>query len=103
VDFLTLMRSVVLPYMAANPQAVRLDGRRTGGNRRVAGRFAHAGRTWVVNADTWFDPLMVAYHAALEGTDPFVEGGTDTGKGRCLSLKNALWCEPHKRMYIYSW
>ncbi len=103
-DFLSFMRAVVLPRQAANPDHIRLDGAKTGGNLEVAGRFRHRGRIWVVHADTHYEPLLLAQRAAEEGADPFVE--EDTPRGRCLSLTAALRARqesPHKYLYIYSW
>jgi hypothetical protein len=82
-DFLSFMRAVVLPLQDVHPDHVRLDGETTGGSRVVAGRFLHNGQVWVVHADTHFEPLAIAYAAAVAGRDPFVE--EDTPRGRCLA------------------
>ena len=103
-DFLTFMREVVLLRQAANPDHVRLDGAQTGGNREAVGRFLHRGREWVVHADTYYEPLMLALSIAAEGADPFIE--EDTPRGLCLSLTAELRARqqsPHKYLYIYSW
>jgi hypothetical protein len=103
-DFLSFMRSVVLPLRAANPDDVRLDGERTGGNQKAAGRFRHDGREWMVHMDTHYEPLMLALSAAEAGADPFVE--EETPRGRCLALVPGLRARrgsPYKHLYIYSW
>ena len=105
-DFLSFMRSVVLPRRSKYPSHIRLDGARTGGNRDAAGHFNHHGRTWVVHADTHFEPLLIAFDAAKKGTDPFVEEGTMSPRGRCLVLTSQLRARQksrHKYLYIYSW
>lgn len=103
-DFLSFMRAEVLPRRTANPDHIRLDGATTGGSREVAGRFRYHDLAWVVHADTHYEPLMLAYHIAEAGADPFVE--EDTARGRCLSLTPQLRAQqgsPHKYLYIYSW
>jgi hypothetical protein len=101
-DFRSFMQIVVLPSKAAQPTAIRLDGARTGGNRTVAGTFRHHGTLWKVHADTHYEPLEIAYKAALEGQDPFVEGRTSSGK--CLALRADLRASQRSRpkyLYIY--
>jgi hypothetical protein len=103
-DFLSFMRAEVLLRQAANPDHIRLDGATTGGSRDVVGRFRHNGLSWVVHADTHYEPLLLALAAAKAGSDPFVE--EDTARGRCLSLAPELRARqrsPHKYLYIYSW
>lgn len=103
-DFGSFMRAEVLPRQTANPEHIRLDGATTGSSRDVVGRFRHNSLDWVVHADTHYEPLMIAYSAAENGEDPFVE--EDTPKGRCLSLTPELRARqrsPHKYLYIYSW
>jgi hypothetical protein len=103
-DFLSFMRSVVLPRQSTNPDHIRFDGAQTGGNREAAGHFRHGGQIWVVHADTHYEPLMLAHAAAEDGADPFIE--EDTPCGRCLSLTAELRARqksPHKYLYIYAW
>src|SRR5437870_1460147 len=88
-DFVSFMQSVVLPRKAANPDHLRLDGRRSGGNRDVVGIFCHHEKTWRVNADTHYETLDLAYWTALEGREPFVEEATKGG-GECLALQAEL-------------
>ena len=103
-DFLSFMHAEVLPRQAANPDHIRLDGATSGGNREIAGRFQHHGFDWIVHADTHYEPLTLAFTAAKNGADPFVE--EDTANGRCLVLKPELRAQQrseHKHLYIYSW
>jgi hypothetical protein len=103
-DFRSFMRVEVLPRKASNPGHIRLDGKRTGGNRDAAGFFRHHGRNWVVHADTHYAPLMIAHAASQAKTDPFVQ--EDTVRGVCLTLRpelRAKYKSPYKHLYIYSW
>ena len=98
------MRRVVLPRRSADPDHIRLDGARTGGNWEKVGEFRHHGSVWNVYADTHYEPLMIAYSAAEVGKDPFIE--EDTSRGRSLTLTPELRMRQrsrHKYMYIYVW
>jgi hypothetical protein len=102
-DFLSFMTKNVLPLQAAHPARTRLDGEPSGGNRNEFGRFRWGGREWVVNCDTHLEPLLLAYRAAQENKDPFVEEATPEGRS-CLALTKELQAKrssPHKHMYIY--
>jgi hypothetical protein len=67
-DFLTFAREVILPLrMIAHPDDLRVDGGATEGNRQVVGQFRHNGAVWKVNADTHFEPLLIAITAAEGG------------------------------------
>jgi hypothetical protein len=103
-DFLSFMRRVVLPRKAANPDHIRLDGARTGGNLEKAGEFAHRGYVWNVYADTHYEPLLIAYSAAEGGNDLFIEEETSGGRSWALTpeLKARQRTRP-KHMYIYVW
>jgi len=102
-SFISFVEAVVLPRRAANPAHRRLDGQTTGGNRESSGRFKHRGSTWVVHADTHYEPLVAAYEAALLGTDPFLEAPTRSGT--CLDLvadvRSTLADTRFKYLYIY--
>jgi len=101
-DFVSFMSAEVLPKRAANPNHIRLDGRRTGGNRDSAGEFVHHSRRWVVHADTHHEPLEIAFTSAMEGDDPFIE--EETEKGRSLCLRDDLRAQQStrpKHLYIY--
>ena len=104
-SFAELMDSALLPLRAANPTDARLDGAQSGGNREVAGRFRHHDKTWKINADTHYEPLMIAYRAMKKDktSDPFVEQATQLGN--CLVLKNefqrSLSDPRFKHIYIY--
>ncbi len=81
---------------------LRLDGMTTGGNRSVAGRFRHQGKTWKVHSDSHLEPLLLAYEAALTGRDPFVVG--ESRSGQTLALVDDLQQRRktrHKHLYIY--
>jgi hypothetical protein len=54
-NFRDLMESTVVPHHAANPAQIRLDGRTTGPNGKVAFRFRHHGKVWGINFDTHYD------------------------------------------------
>lgn len=99
MDFLQFMQAIILPLREAHPDFIRLDGRPGGGNRADAGRFFHAGRVWVVHADTHFRPLMRAYESALRGEDPFLV--REIRGGLRLDLKDDLWPEPPRHLYVY--
>lgn len=63
----------VLPLQQRNPTWHRLDGRSSGGNRNVVGRFEHLGQVWVVHGDTRFDPILRAYSVIQNGSkSPFI-------------------------------
>ena len=62
--FEKFMEREVLPQLLRDPSKKRLDGRDTGGNREVFGIFTHELEDWHVNADSHFEPLILAYYAA---------------------------------------
>jgi leucyl-tRNA synthetase len=102
-EFIKFMGNEILPRKEANPGDIRLDGALTGGNLEKAGEFRHHGRTWIINADTHYEPLMIAYVAAKNGTDPFVE--EHTPKRLALTLIPQLrdkYASPHKHFYAYA-
>lgn len=105
-SFQHFYESVVDPMKRANPDHRRLDGRASGGNFDVAGRFRHAGRVWEVHADTHYEPLDLAY-GALTGTparDPFVIGSVRSGER--LDLAADLQARRRTRfrhLYMYSY
>jgi hypothetical protein len=104
-DFVSFMRSCVLPHQKEHPNDIRLDGDRTGGKRKAFGFFRHHGHEWKVDEDTHYEPLLLALSVAEDGGDPFVESDTVSGKGRCLSLAGELAARQqtgHKYLYIYS-
>jgi hypothetical protein len=101
-SFAQFMEEVVLPMRQANPEQIRLDGRRSGGNRAIAGKFQYKRRVWKVHADTHYEPLLIAYHALTNGQsrDPFVE--ENTAQGRCLDLTEELRrLKSTERKYLY--
>lgn len=100
-SFGDFMEKSVLPQRARNPEAVRLDGRTSGGNRRVFGRFWYGGELWRVNSDTHFEPLLLAYEG--RDSEPFVR--TATASGMALELHPELQAARktrHKNLYIYA-
>lgn len=102
-DFISFVRSAVLPHKAAHPGDKRLDGQQTGGSLNVFGRFRHNKRVWIVHEDTHYEPLMIAYEAAQQGGQPFVEEGRK--RGLRLSLTGELRTRQKSRyryLYIYS-
>jgi hypothetical protein len=100
-SLIAFVESVVLPAKAANPTHHRLDGRAGGGNRTVFGRFRHDGRIWKVHADTWFEPLLIAFEAAQRVEDPFIQRSTASGT-LCLKLTDAPGIRAgSKHLYIY--
>ena len=102
-SFVDFMESTVVPARAANPTHRRLDGQSSGGNRAVFGEFRHRGKRWKVHADTHYEPLLVAYNAAKEGADPFVESSTQSGLSLDLTddLRAKLSEQRYKYVYIY--
>jgi hypothetical protein len=104
-SFDAFYHDAVLPRKRANPQHIRLDGKRTGGNWDVAGEFMHRGELWRVHADSHYEPLRIAHEALhLEGgAEPFVV--EHTKRGRCLALRPDLrerYPSRYKHLYIYS-
>ena len=103
-SFVEFMDAVVLPRRAEHPEHRRLDGQPSGSNQDVVGRFQHAGSTWYLNADSHYEPLLLAYEAATaEGSDPFVQQATRRG-GKSLSLREDLQRRrntPHKNFFVY--
>jgi hypothetical protein len=100
-DFTQLMDTVLLPQRSKNPTHIRLDGKDSGGNREVAGRFLHQGNVWKIHSDTHYEPLIIAYEAITKDAafDPFLE--QPTTNGNCLVLKHELRRSKFKHMYIY--
>ncbi len=101
--FVEFIENEVIPQKEANPDDKRLDGQPSGGNRTVFGCFQHYGRTWKVHSDTHYVPLMLAYDAAIDGSDPFIEDKTEGG-GSSLILKSEIkerQNSRHKYLYIY--
>ncbi|MFY9820388.1 MAG: hypothetical protein WAM82_03345 [Thermoanaerobaculia bacterium] len=80
----------------------RLDGLKSGGNRKVFGRFKHQGRTWKVHGDTKIERVLRAYQAMKGGrfTDALA---AEPGKmGYSLNLVKVIRKpkEP-KHFYVY--
>jgi len=80
----------------------RLDGLKSGGNRKVFGRFRHQGRVWEVNGDTRIKRVVCAYKAIEAGkfSDPLV---LEHSKSRdCLNLvKDIRNPKKPKHFYVY--
>jgi hypothetical protein len=99
-SFAAWVEAEVLPK---NGSQERLDGRKSGGNRAVFGRFKHQGRAWVVHGDTRIERVRRAYEAMQTGEfpDPLI---LERAKVRdCLNLVKAIRKpkEP-KHFYVYS-
>jgi hypothetical protein len=102
-NFLEFVKKEVIPAKKANPDHKRLDRQTSGGNRRVVGHFQHEERLWKVHSDTYYEPLMLAYKAAIDGIEPFVEDATQKGSAS-LRLKpeiKRLQTTKYKHLYIY--
>lgn len=82
--FGAFMEEHVLPRRRKYPDHVRLDGKKSGANRKIFGRFLRQGREWSVLADTHYEPLMLAYLSWLESAEPFEE--RVLSRGRRLDL-----------------
>ena len=106
-SFKAFMEKLVIPQKKANPNHIRLDGKTSGSTREAAGMFRHHNKVWKVDADTRYEPLLLAYDLMKKGAvnDPFVEEATATGKGTCLVLrekvKKLLPYSRFKYHYIY--
>lgn len=103
-SFIEFMKLAVIPLQKKHPNWIRLDGRKSGGSRNSAGRFWHEGFAWTVHEDSHFATLELAYAAAKNGDDYFVEGDTD--RGMCLDLTPELrkkYQPRFKHLYIYRW
>ena len=101
--FVKFIENQVIPKRKVNPDDKRLDGQSSGGNRTIFGCFQHYGRTWKVHSDTHYEPLMLAYKAAITGSDPFIEDKTEGG-GLSLILQPEIKKHQntkHKYLYIY--
>ena len=62
-SFILFMESLILPMMLENPTHKRLDGKESGGNMKIIGKFRHLGLKWKVHKDTHYEPLLLAYYA----------------------------------------
>ena len=105
-SFVAFMRESVIPRHLGAPNDIRLDGRppRSNGSRTAFAHFQHNGSSWKVDEDTHYHPLLIAYSAALGGTDPFVEAVTQRAKTARLSLKpelKAIQGSGDEYIYIY--
>jgi hypothetical protein len=105
-DFVRFIEREVLPFMASHPGWQRFDGKATGSTWEVAGTFDFQKRTWTVHQDTSFEPLLVAYWAAVRNNrDPFHV--KETPKGRLSleladELRSRTSSPSKKHMYIYA-
>jgi hypothetical protein len=103
-SFVEFMDSVVLPRRAAHPDHLRLDGKSSGSNKEVIGRFRHAGSIWRVHADSHYEPLLLATDAATqENSSPFIAQST-AGGSQSLALRDDLQRRRNRQqkdMYIY--
>lgn len=100
-NFIEFMKELVNPLKNENPNDIRLDGQLSGGNRTVFGRFKHFGCTWEVNSDTRYEPLRLAYEAAIKGNEPFVEGTTKGGNPMLILQSEIKQLQSTKRKYLY--
>lgn len=92
-----------LPLLAGSVDALRLDGRSSGGNREVYGRFRFADRVWRVHGDTHFEPVLTAFWAMQREQGDAALVVRATRGGECLELRHdlALGGAP-KRFYVYA-
>jgi hypothetical protein len=100
-SFVSFMEAVVLPARAASPTDIRLDGSRTGGNFAVFGEFEYGATQWKVHSDSHYEPLMLAYEVAKNGTDPFVKVPTKRGNSLDLNADLRLRLSERRFKYIY--
>ncbi len=105
-DFAAFMESAAMPKFLNDTSQIRLDGQQSVGNRRVFGKFRHAGSVWKVHDDSHFEPLFLAYYnfkfTSNGRTSTFVKEETDSTS--CLELNctlTALRESSVKQMYIY--
>ena len=104
-SFVAFVESVVLPGLLGQPTRLRLDGRKRGGNRDVAGRFLHDGSAWKVHADTRYEPILLAYWSLKFHPDreALVRATTDEMNER-LDLAprlKAVRATTYSHLYIY--
>lgn len=104
-SFERLMETEILPKRNSNPEDMRLDGLSSGGNREVAGRFRYDNKVWKVNADSHYEPLILAYEAIKKDPScrPFVEEPTSKGSSLVLieGLRKRMTSDRFKHLYIY--
>lgn len=102
--FTEFVERVALPRLLENPRALRLDGRDTGGNREVAGRFYFGSRQWKVHSDTHFEPLLLAYWHARRFGEAATFERVVTGSDEKLDIVPELRrvrASPHQHLYVY--
>ena len=96
-SFVSWVEAEVLPKAGSQE---RLDGLKSGGNRKVFGKFKHLGRVWEVNGDTRIKKVRCAYDEMQSGRfpDPLV---LERAKVRdCLNLVEAIR-DPKKPKHFY--
>jgi hypothetical protein len=101
--FEAFTEAVVLPGRTANPRHRRLDGQEGVSNREVAGAFEHLGRTWRVDADTHYAPLLLAYDEVRAGRDPFVVRPTGGGRVKLVLNDNVHARLGTRFQYFYAY
>ena len=102
--FEAFIRDRVRPLQLQHPDWKRLDGESTGGKIAPFAWFRLWNKTWRVNSDTWFQPLILADEAlSVRAPEEVfrVEKTKKTG-GETLVLAPDLrgWSR-HKYFYIY--
>ena len=96
-SFISLYENKINLLIKDNPDWSRLDGRNSGGNREVFGKFKYKGKVWKINSDTHIKKLKIAYELFIKGELPFIEKRTKNNT-LTLELKNN---EGYKHLYIY--
>lgn len=100
--FITFFEQKVLPHHAKNPNDIRLDGETSSGNIQYFGYFDYRGSTWKVGWDSYYIPLFIAYIAAKQDIDPFIERTTKNMRSLELNSEfSSLYKSKFKHLYIY--
>ena len=97
--FIDFYNEAVVPYKQANKKHLRLDGRTSGGSRKVFGHFYYQDKYWKVDSDTWIVKLEIAFNEIQKGVDPFRIIKTRNSKNECLII---ICQKGAKHFYVYA-
>jgi hypothetical protein len=107
-DFVSFARAV-RTHQEAHPDWLRLNGQEKGGDQNPWAYFVHIDRTWKVDADTHFRPIIAAHEYYLRtGNDPFRMDSTPSRRSLIVvdALRDELISQDpkyrdNKYLYIY--
>lgn len=97
-SFTSLFEYKIKQFIKENPDWIRLDGAKSGGNREIFCKFKYNNKIWKINSDTHIEKLKIIYNSLITGKDPFIENYTKKNNLLTLELKGNTG---FKHLYIY--